>query len=358
VISVVTSTRAEFGLLRPLLKLLGDDLQLVVTGAHLSPITKYSVQEIEFPIAKMIHNVLADDSYASVVKSDLLLVHGLVEYWSEHRPDVVVCMGDRHEMLAAGTCAFNLDIPVVHIGGGDSTPCHADNVHRAALSAMASLHFPQTEKSAERVARIMRSDSTLEVVGALGAWNVVNIPLLPLTSILKNIPLRERIFLVTWHTMPDEDVSELIMAMMERTDATIVWTFPGHDPGYLEVVDRVKEYSYAWSVTESLGSQKYLSLMSYADLVIGNSSSGIIEAPAVKTVTVNVGKRQEGREQHPSCVNVKCNTRAIGKAIDEALAVDWVWNAKVHTYYKMDTPKLIRDGIQSWMEGRKRKEVL
>lgn len=350
-ISVVTSTRAEWGLLRPVCELLGEELQLIVTGAHLSPLSGYTVQEIEAPISKMIHNVLADDCTTAMVKSDLLLVHGLVEYWSEHRPDMVVCMGDRHEMLAAGTCAFNLDIPMVHIGGGDVTLCHTDNVHRAALSAMASLHFPQTEGAAKRLSGIKRPDSSIEVVGALGAWNASNISLLPLTSILKDIPLRERIFLVTWHTMADENVGELIMAMMERTDATIVWTFPGHDPGYLEVVEQVKGYSYAWSVTESLGSRRYLSLLNYADLVIGNSSSGIIEAPAARVVAINVGKRQEGREQHPSCINVECQVRKIGKAIDEGLRAAWCWNAEAHPYYKMDTPQLIYKGIKRFLAG-------
>ncbi|MFZ9273471.1 MAG: UDP-N-acetylglucosamine 2-epimerase, partial [Ilumatobacteraceae bacterium] len=293
-ICVVTGTRAEYGLLRRLLLILKNDpqieLQLVVTGSHLSPSHGMTIDEIEsdgfVPIAKLSVD-LSDDSKLATVKAMANVTSQIAETLSSLKPDVVVLLGDRYEILATAQAALILDIPVAHIHGGEITSGAFDDSIRHAITKMSSLHFVAAQEYARRVVQLGEQPGSVFNVGSLGVENALASELMNKSDLSKalNVELKNPILLVTYHpttrsTMSvTEEIDQVLSALENFSYCTIVFTGVNADPGNAEVSTRIAKFVQRdpklRSLHASLGQNKYLSLLNLCDVVIGNSSSGI-----------------------------------------------------------------------------------
>ncbi|MFM8452367.1 MAG: UDP-N-acetylglucosamine 2-epimerase [Acidimicrobiaceae bacterium] len=367
-ICVVTGTRAEYGLLHRLLQILKNDpqieLQLVVTGSHLSPSHGMTVNEIEsdgfVPVAKLSVN-LSDDSKIATVKAMADVTSKIAETFSSLKPDVVVLLGDRYEILAAAQAALILDIPVAHIHGGETTSGAFDDSIRHAITKMSSLHFVAAEEYARRVVQLGEQPSSVLNVGSLGVENALANKLLNKSDLSKslNVELKNPLLLVTYHpttrsTMSvTEEIDQVLSALENFSYCTIVFTGVNADPGNAEVSSRIAKFVQRdpklRSLHASLGQIRYLSLLNLCDVVIGNSSSGIIEAPAFGKPTVNIGNRQDGRLRADSIIDVGVAKQEIQTAIETALSPTWRERcAKTVTSYKSsNTAQLIADTLKN-----------
>lgn len=337
-ICVVTGTRAEYGLLYWLLREIRQDqelrLQLVVTGQHLSPRFGSTVRCIEddgFTIDEKIELPLDDDSAVGVAAAIGTATAGLGRAFARLAPGVVVLLGDRFEMLAAATAATVARYPIAHIHGGEVTEGSFDNAIRHAITKMAHLHFAAAEPYRRRIIGMGESPDRVFCVGAPGLDHLAHLPLMdrPTLENALQFPLKEPLFLVTLHPetlsaqSPDAQIRPLLEALDAFPEATVIFTGTNADPhnaaireGIAAWVDRRRPRA---CYVESLGYQRYLSLLQFVSVVIGNSSSGIIEVPAFRKPTVNIGARQKGRLMADSVINCDGTAGAIRAAIHEAL---------------------------------------
>ena len=367
-ICVVTGTRAEYGLLRRLLLILKNDpqieLQLVVTGSHLSPSHGMTIDEIEsdgfVPIAKLSVD-LSDDSKLATVKAMADVSSQIAETLSNLKPDVVVLLGDRYEILAAAQAALILDIPVAHIHGGEITSGAFDDSIRHAITKMSSLHFVAAQEYAKRVVQLGEQPGSVFNVGSLGVENALASELMNKSDLSKalNVELKNPILLVTYHpttrsTMSvTEEIDQVLSALENFSYCTIVFTGVNADPGNAEVSTRIAKFVQRdpklRSLHASLGQNKYLSLLNLCDVVIGNSSSGIIEAPAFGKPTVNIGNRQDGRLRADSIIDVGVTKQEIQTAIETALSPNWRerCDQTVSSYKSSNTAQRIADTLKS-----------
>lgn len=367
-ICVVTGTRAEYGLLRRLLLILKNDpqieLQLVVTGSHLSPSHGMTVNEIEndgfVPVAKLSVD-LSDDSKLATVKAMADVTSQIAETLSSLAPDVVVLLGDRYEILATAQAALILGIPVAHIHGGEITSGAFDDSIRHAITKMSSLHFVAADEYARRVVQLGEQPSSVFNVGSLGVENALASKLLNKSDLSKalNVELESPILLVTYHpttrsTMSvTEEIDQVLSALENFSYCTIVFTGVNADPGNAEVSTRIAKFvqrdTRLRSLHASLGQHKYLSLLNLCDAVIGNSSSGIIEAPAFGKPTVNIGNRQDGRLRASSIIDVGVAKQEIQTAIETALSPTWRERCAktVSSYKSSNTAQLIADTLKN-----------
>ena len=367
-ICVVTGTRAEYGLLRRLLLILKNDpqieLQLVVTGSHLSPSHGMTVNEIEsdgfVPVAKLSVD-LSDDSKLATVKAMADVTSQIAETLSSLAPDVVVLLGDRYEILATAQAALILGIPVAHIHGGEITSGAFDDSIRHAITKMSSLHFVAAEDYARRVVQLGEQPSSVFNVGSLGVENALASKPMNKSDLSKalNVELESPILLVTYHpttrsTMSvTEEIDQVLSALENFSYCTIVFTGVNADPGNAEVSTRIAKFVQRdpklRSLHASLGQNKYLSLLNLCDAVIGNSSSGIIEAPAFGKPTVNIGNRQDGRLRASSIIDVGVAKQEIQTAIETALSPTWRERCAktVSSYKSSNTAQLIADTLKN-----------
>ncbi|MFM9071651.1 MAG: UDP-N-acetylglucosamine 2-epimerase [Acidimicrobiaceae bacterium] len=367
-ICVVTGTRAEYGLLHRLLQILKNDpqieLQLVVTGSHLSPSHGMTVNEIEsdgfVPVAKLSVD-LSDDSKLATVKAMADVTSKVAETFSSLKPDVVVLLGDRYEILAAAQAALILDIPVAHIHGGETTSGAFDDSIRHAITKMSSLHFVAAEDYARRVVQLGEQPNSVLNVGSLGVENALANKLLNKSDLSKalNVELKNPLLLVTYHpttrsTMSvTEEIDQVLSALENFSYCTIVFTGVNADPGNAEVSSRIAKFVQRdpklRSLHASLGQNKYLSLLNLCDVVIGNSSSGIIETPAFGKPTVNIGNRQDGRLRADSIIDVNVAKQEIQTAIETALSPTWRERCAktVSSYKSNNTAQLIADTLKN-----------
>lgn len=362
-VCVVTATRAEYGLLYWLLRELdqhpGAELQLLVTGAHLDPRfgdTWRAIQDDGFRIDARVHMSLSSDAPAAVVKSMALVMAGIADTVERLCPDIVVVLGDRYETLAAAAAAVVGGIPVAHIHGGEVTEGAIDDSLRHATTKLASLHFTAAEAFSARVIQMGEPPDRVHTVGAPGLEYLRRLATIDRGQLEESlgIALRPPVLLVTYHpatrgtTPSGEAAAALTEALDAFTDATVIVTGVNADPGRGAVAtvlqrwldaqppDRARGYA-------SLGQPRYLSLLRHADVVVGNSSSGIIEAPAAHTPTVNIGTRQHGRPWAPSIIGCEEDAAAISAAIDHALSLGRPrggWGAS-HPYGDGDTSRRI-----------------
>lgn len=367
-ICVVTGTRAEYGLLHRLLHILKNDpqieLQLVVTGSHLSPSHGMTVNEIEsdgfVPVAKLSIE-LSDDSKLATVKAMADVTSQIAETLSSLAPDVVVLLGDRYEILATAQAALILGIPVAHIHGGEITSGAFDDSIRHATTKMSSLHFVAADEYARRVVQLGEQPSSVFNVGSLGVENALASKLLNKSDLSKalNVELESPILLVTYHpttrsTMSvTEEINQVLSALENFSYCTIIFTGVNADPGNAEVSTRIAKFVQSdpklRSLHASLGQNKYLSLLNLCDAVIGNSSSGIIEAPAFGKPTVNIGNRQDGRLRASSIIDVGVAKQEIQTAIETALSPTWRERCAktVSSYKSSNTAQLIADTLKN-----------
>lgn len=339
-ISIVTATRAEYGILRPLIKRLLActkwEIQVVVTGTHLEEDFGYTCREIEqdnIPIYRKIRIVeKGDDAYA-VSRTMANALCGFGEYFREEQPDLLVILGDRTELLAIAAAAMNEQIPIAHLHGGELTQGAVDECVRHALTKMSYLHFASTEVYRNRIIRMGEEPSRVFNVGALGVENILREQLLSREElkIAADFPAEGRYAVVTFHPVTlekgtaERQVGELLGAMKQREDLFFLITKANADAGGSRVNELLEEGIRGCAnmkMVASLGMKRYLSALKYAKFVLGNSSSGIIEAPALGTPTVNIGDRQQGRIMADSIVNCRPQRESILAAIDRTLEME------------------------------------
>lgn len=338
-ICVATGTRAEYGLLYWLMKEITADpelqLQTIVTGMHLAPEFGLTYRQIEadgFTIDAKVEMLLSSDTSVGIAKSMGLGVIGFADALNDLQPDILVVLGDRFEILAAAQAALVSRIPIAHIHGGETSEGAFDEGIRHAISKMAQWHFVAAEPYRKRVVQMGESPDRVFNFGAPGLDQLSNLVWLTrqeLESAL-NIQLHAPLFLVTYHPVtlsgsnPEEPMTELLNALETFPDATVIFTYPNADTGgrvLIECIDRfVAEHSKTSRAFISLGQQRYLSLMREADVIVGNSSSGLTEAPALKKATVNIGDRQKGRLKAASVIDAPENSQDIIKAIQLAIS--------------------------------------
>jgi UDP-hydrolysing UDP-N-acetyl-D-glucosamine 2-epimerase len=339
-ICVVSGSRADFGLLRPLLSELqaAEDvhLQLVVTGSHLSALHGTTVQEIlacGFKVDEAVDMLLAADSPRAVGLSLGLGLMGLTGALSRLAPDVLVLLGDRYEALAAAQAALVLGIPIAHIHGGEATEGAIDEAIRHAITKMSHLHFVAADPFRRRVIQMGEQPATVHMAGALGLDNIAALIPTPRAELeqLLGIVLDRPILLVTYHPVTLSSgglgaFTELLAALDMLRDVRVVFTGANADASGLEIAAMVKSYCATrpghTAQVASLGFQRYLSLMALSAAVVGNSSSGLLEAPSMGIPSVNIGPRQRGRPRAPSVIDCGGDAADIAAALAKALGPD------------------------------------
>lgn len=337
-VCVITGTRAEYGLLRLLMQGIERDaglqLQVLVTGAHLSPAFGLTYREIEqdrLAIDERVELPLDDNSAAGVAKAVGCGVTGMTAALARLRPDIVVLLGDRFEILAAAAAAMLLGIPIAHIHGGEVTEGAVDDAIRHAVTKMASFHFVAAEAYRRRVVQMGEHPSRVFLVGAMGVDAISHMSLLDRAAVENGLgfSLGQKSLLVTFHpatrdsTSPAIQMTELLAALEQLDGVKLVFTMPNADSGSRQIAQLIENFvarhANARAYT-SLGSQLYLSCMAQVDGVVGNSSSGLIEAPALGIGTVNIGDRQRGRLMAGSVINCAPERNAIGAALQRLFA--------------------------------------
>ncbi len=341
-ICVVTGSRAEYGLLYWVLHDLRadpeSDLQLVVTGMHLSPEFGMTVRDIErdgFPIARRVEMLLSSDTATGTAKSIGLGVIGMSDALESLRPDIVVLLGDRFEILAAAQACLVHGIPVAHVAGGDTTEGAYDEAIRHAVTKMSHLHFVTNDLSARRVRQLGEDPARIHAVGSPGLDHLRRRALLGRAELAQALghPLSARNLLVTFHPVTleagegERQCDELLAALAGLPPDIGIWiTMPNADTGGRAIAARmsawVERHADRAAAYTSLGQLRYLSLMSQASAVVGNSSSGLYEAPSLAVPTVDVGDRQRGRLRARSVLHCEAERHQIAAAIESAMQLD------------------------------------
>jgi UDP-hydrolysing UDP-N-acetyl-D-glucosamine 2-epimerase len=346
-ICVVSGTRAEYGLLYWVLRAIERDrameLQLVLTGSHLSPEfgrTRDVVAGDGFRIAAEVDMLTGDNSSTGVANSIARGVAGFAEAFRKLSPDLLLVLGDRYEVLAAAQAAMVLRIPIAHIHGGESTEGVIDEAIRHAVTKMSHLHFVSAEPHRRRVIQLGEQPSRVWNVGAPGLDNLRLLRLLSQRQLEKDLgfSLGGMFFLVTFHPVtldqagPEESLASLFAALSRFREATVLCTLANADAGGARINAALRQYAVAEPrrirIVESLGQVRYLSAMRAAAAVVGNSSSGIIEAPVLGVPTVNIGDRQRGRLRAASVIDCAPRERAIARALRKALSPEFRLKAR------------------------------
>lgn len=334
-ICVVTGTRAEYGLLYWTMKEIEAtenlQLQVVVTGMHLSPefgLTYKQIEEDGFSIDDKVEMLLSSDTPAGISKSMGVAMIGFADSLARLQPDILVVLGDRFELLSAVSTALVARLPVAHIHGGEQTQGAFDEAIRHAITKMSHLHFTSTEQYRKRVIQLGEHPETVFNVGATGIDNINKLKLLTRSEFEKSIQfdLAKRNLLITFHPVTLENASaaeqfgELLAALRLLEDTHLIFTMPNADTHGRVIMQMIREFVQENSQTaiafQSLGQLRYLSAMQFVDGVIGNSSSGIIEVPSFRIGTINLGDRQKGRIRAESVIDCEPERKSVIGAID------------------------------------------
>ena len=338
-IAVFTGTRAEYGLLYWLMKEIAaaPDLELktVVSGAHLSPefgLTYRQIEQDGFQIDERVEMLLSSDTAVGVIKSMGLALIGMADALARLTPDVLVILGDRYEALAMAQAAMIMRIPVAHLHGGEITEGAYDDAIRHAITKLSYLHFTANDAYRQRVIQLGEAPERVFNSGAVGLEHIHRTPLMTRDALSASLgfTLDKPYFVVTYHpvTLLSEPAVEsfqaLLNALDEYPDYQVIVTYPNADDGGRQLIPLLKHYAALQPervlALPSLGFQRYLSAVKHCAVVIGNSSSGIIEVPSLGVPTVNIGQRQKGRMAAASVVNCHPDHASISSAINDALS--------------------------------------
>ena len=341
-ICIVTGTRAEYGLLYWLMKEIQNDpeleLQIIATGMHLSPefgLTYKVIEEDGFVINEKIEMLLSSDTPVGITKSMGLATIGFAAALERLEPDILVLLGDRYEVLAAAQAAMVARIPIAHLHGGELTEGAFDEAIRHAVTKMAHLHFVAAEPYWQRVVQLGEDPERVFNFGATAVDNIVKLNLLSRSDLEKalDFKLGNTTFLVTYHPVtldkngPQKVIHELLKALDNFSTVKIIFTKPNSDTSGRIIIKVIEEYADRQKgrvkVFTSLGQLRYLSALKHVDVVIGNSSSGLIEVPFFKKPTVNLGDRQRGRLKAPSVIDCAEKERDIVNEIQKALSPEF-----------------------------------
>ena len=334
-ICVVTGTRAEYGLLYWLMKEIEADkdleLQLIVTGMHLSPDFGLTYKEIEkeFKIDKKIEILSKSDTSIGICNSIGLAVIGFGKAFEELKPDILVVLGDRYEIMATSISAMISNVPIAHLHGGEATEGLIDESIRHSITKMSHLHFTATDEYKNRVIQLGEEPNRVFNVGGMGIENIKRLKLLSKDEFEEsiNFKLNKKNILVTFHPVTlenstaKEQFQELLDAIDELENTNIIFTKANSDTDGRIINQMIDEYvtknSHKSVGFASLGQLRYLSALQYIDAVVGNSSSGLLEAPSFKIATVNIGDRQKGRIKALSVIDCEPKKEEILKAFKE-----------------------------------------
>ena len=345
-ISILTATRAEYGLLRPIIRKLYDagefDVRIVVTGAHLSPefgLTYREIEEDGFLIDDKIEILLSADTPSAVSKSMGLAMISFADYFARIQPNLLIVLGDRYETLAVAAVAMNQRIPIAHLYGGETTEGAIDESIRHAITKMSYLHFTSTEVYRRRIIQLGENPERVFCVGAIGIENIKRVAMLGKNELEESIhfQLDKPYAVVTFHPVTlennqaDVQMKELLDACALRQDMKFIFTKANADASgriINKLIDTFVNQQENAMVVTSLGMLRYLSALNYASMVIGNSSSGLVEAPSFGIPTINVGDRQRGRLQADSVINCEPVSTEIQAAIQLALSEEFSAKAR------------------------------
>lgn len=340
-ITVLTATRAEYGLLKPIIVALkqveGLDIKVAVTGAHLSPEFGLTYKEIEsdgINIDTRIDILKGSDSPADITKTMAAAMCGFADYFEKNKPDALIVLGDRYETLAVCLAAMNERIPIIHLYGGDKTEGAVDEAIRHAITKLSLIHLVSTIEARNRVIQLGEQPDRVLVVGAIGVENVMNTPLMSLADLEDSLGMKLSggYAVVTFHPVTLEDNSaenqckELLDAICRFPEFNFIITKANADTDgriinqLLE--EHVKNHTNA-KLFDSLGMVRYLSAVKNSLVVIGNSSSGLVEVPSFHVPTVNIGERQKGRIRPESVIDCEPCADSIERAINKALSYEF-----------------------------------
>lgn len=332
-ICVVTGSRADYGLLRPVMEgiraSLTLDLQLIVTGMHLSPEFGSTINLIEgdgFRVDRKIETLLSSDTATGVAKSMGLGLIGFADILSELKPDLLLVLGDRFEIFAAATAAMVARIPIAHLHGGELTEGAFDDAMRHSITKLAHLHFVAADEYRKRVIQLGEQPDRVFLTGALGVDNILSLRLLKRSELecVLGIKFSSRNLLITFHPVTlahnasSMQLDELLNALGSLKDTSLIFTMPNADNEGRGLMKKIQNFCLCHSnahVFTSLGQLNYLSCIKQVDGVIGNSSSGLIEVPSLNKGTINIGDRQKGRLKASSIIDCDPNRLSIGNAI-------------------------------------------
>lgn len=366
----MTATRAEYGLLRPVMFRIADDkmmeLQVLVTGMHLSKEYGYTYQEIEadgFHIDIQVPILGKGNSALDISCAMARALEGFGKYFAEltTRPDVLVVLGDRYETMAVVLAAANARIPIAHIHGGETTEGAVDEAIRHAITKFSYLHFASTDIYAKRIIQLGESPERVFSVGALGVENIKNVQLMSKIELEESIgfSLYKPYAVVTFHpvTLGNDSAEQQFMQLLEALEAfdmKYIITKANADVGGMIINQMIDEYERSRAnvlAITSLGMRRYLSALRYCCMVIGNSSSGIVEAPSFHVPTVNIGDRQKGRLAPKSVICCEPESKCIIAAMKKALAEEFKNSFANMTspYEKIGTSEIIVETIKDFL---------
>ena len=366
-ICFVTGTRAEYGLLSRLMRLVKEDndlqLQVIATNMHLMPEYGETYKEIEkdgFTIDKKVYMHKPSDDAHGIISSMAEEMQGMNDALSELKPDILVLLGDRYEILVAAQVALIHRIPIAHIHGGEVTEGAFDDAIRHSVTKMSSLHFTSCDEYRHRVIQMGEQPSRVFDVGSLGVENIKAVPLMTKDELEASLDFKidTQTILVTYHPVtlggdPAKDIREFLDALDQFKDLKVIFTMPNSDTGRdaiaLAVENYVKNHSNRAKAYTSLGLKRYLSTLQFVKAAVGNSSSGIIEVPSFGIPTLNIGDRQKGRLASKSVVNCGTSKDEVIAGLKLCLSEEMQKAAKTYEnpYAKPDTANLIYQELKN-----------
>ena len=373
-ICVFTGTRADYGIMSRLLRMIADDpmlqLQIIATNMHLSPEFGLTYKEIEadgFHIDKKVEMLLSSDTPSGILKSMGLATIGFADALEDLKPDLAVVLGDRYEMLVAAEACLIYKVPIAHLYGGENTDGAYDDSIRHCITKLSHLHFTSTEEYRNRVIQLGEAPERVFHVGSLGVNNIRNEEFLTLSELEDSIKfnLGEKYLLVTFHpvTLEDSTAAEqcdnLLKALEElNNEYQLLFTLPNSDTDGRVIIQKVSEYvskhpNMAFAIS-SLGKKRYYSALKYAMAVVGNSSSGLVEAPSFNIPTLNIGNRQKGRTRGGSVFDVPATLDGIRQGLQTILSYEFRCKARnsLNPYEQENTLGLIFNTIKNYpLEG-------
>lgn len=374
-ICVVTGSRAEYGLLNRLIRMIADspltELKLVVTNMHLSPLFGDTYKEIEadgFIIDKKVP-ILEDaslDKSEDTLRSMSKAITGMSDAFIELKPDLVLILGDRYEILSAAIASMIHKIPIAHIGGGNVTEGAYDDAIRHSITKMSHLHFVSTEVYRRRVIQLGELPERVFNVGSIGIENILRSPLMSQSELEAslNFKVDRSTILVTYHPITlstnnvEKDINAFLSVLDERKDLRVIFTMPNSDTGGYVIMEKINEFVQKHSersvAFKSLGYKRYLSTMKYVGAVVGNSSSGIVETPSFHIPTLDIGDRQKGRIAADSVYHCMPDTESIKDGLIHIFSEEFqgVVKRSQNPYEKPDIVKSIFEVISTYpLEG-------
>lgn len=369
-IIIVTTTRADWGILSPLARALAlrDDVSLTIAAGNTHLLEQYgnTINEIRddgfdnvVPLALPDNITQTPEGRTAVAASTALSLASLIE---RVHPDTIIILGDRYEMLGAATAALIAGVPIVHLHGGEISVGAIDDSVRHAISKMASLHLTATEKASERLRQMGEEPQRICRTGSIGVENTISTPLMPLEELKSSLDgfdvCPEKTFLVTFHPVtrhPDNipaivQIDNLLGALEDVKECNAIITFPNNDTGSETIIERIEDFArknpHRIKVVKSLGRLRYLSAMHHVRAVVGNTSSGILEAPSTPASTLDIGPRQLGRDRATSVIHVGDDRKEITLALKTLLtAPRRTPNPSDNPYYSPGAVKLAVDAI-------------